>query len=1601
MVFQQWMPQPSPNRYEVRGLLMFSDAIRPSTVSGVVAILMQASADALPGPNPSGSYYSVEVQNIAISASGSCSATLKVYRRSSGILTELTSVPNVRCRSGMELRVVMSGGSGLGNGLAVYIDGVLWSFVADVQLYGRPGIGAYGGQLGGFGPKLRSVRFGPVETTAPQAVSSTSLAASYFNSCVNLHWAGAQDDANGAGVYGYRIYRGGSFLGLIAEGEFQDCATSPNTTYTYEIRSQDYHQNVSTGTSVTVRVPAAGDVDPRRVGAAPTGTYWGGAGEQIDTRSGNLNFSIPLLSAQGRKGKSVGFFLNYNSQAWRKDSAGTWKVGQDVGYGFGWTLMAGSITPVWDSSNTLVRFIFRDATGAEHSLTQSADGFWRSHDGSFLTYDASTYRVRFNDGSFWIMGAVSGGGEDDAGTRYPTEFRDSDNNHIRVRYAAGVGMAWTNSSARISEIEDVRAVSDDTTGRSWTYAFSYNQDSIPHLTAGSTPAIRNSIETQEDYRLAFSAPQTLQSPFPGGGTFGSTVYLTSITNSLDQMQSFEYDSSGELTKAITPAGGYLRWSYATTDLASAVSVRAVDGRYLSMSGGAETSHHLVLDSSHSYPIPAWGKIHDDSTPSEKIWNFETNAASSYYGFLTRYDEKNATTNSILVSKLLTWASTSTYQHPYTQKATTQLDPGTAAAVETRTENTVDDWGNVTQTAVYGYGHTAPGVAADRTYNTTFLTGSIYTSQFMFNRPTLQTMSGTVLGTNQNLTLASYSYDQGGPWYYWYGSSPYSYHVIEFSGPHYSGWPTVVTAGGVTQTNTFDVMGNMVSTAGPQGQRVTLSYDSSNDYAVPTAVTPYQGGSAQTNLQTSYQWNSFLGITQETRPNSLVSSVVYSQARPTSTTSAAGVVTTYAYTNSPATVKTTVSGRWAKTTYDGFGRVVKVERGTGTGAALSVVETQYAPCACSPLGKVWRVSQPYAPGGTVYWTTYVYDVLGRTTSATLPDGSMTTYEYAGNAVKVTDPAGKWKRYTRDAFGNLTQVEEPHPTQANTSYFTTYDYDLQNHLLRVKMTRDGVTQTRRFTYNTVGQLTSVENPEYSGTTPKIQYEYDASARVSKKTDPDGKYATYTYDDMNRLTEVNHSVNAVCAKTVISYDTNPYDQNGSANAWGRVTAIRNGAENAACPAGQFTEMYRYPAGGYGTHYHSTTVRMPVDQNGTYAGATISAIYATDAEGRRYYDAIMAATGFWYWNTQFDAMGRPNRVFSPNDPYFNNAYYLVNGITYNVADQPTNLTVRNHAEAKDYTETRTYNTMNQLTAQGFYRDGTLYANPQYVFTSGFNNGQISRRTDSVSGEDIVYSYDSLKRLSTAVAQATGPQYGEAYTYDGFGNLAQVAGAGGKQPGNSWSQQIDAATNRIVGGGTAYDANGNMTSIPGMTGLQYDWENRLTATPDANFFYDQNNKRIWKKDVATGAEQVMFYGMDGALQGIYSVTKTANPPTLTLALTKRYYSVAGLRFEDDKLLASDRLGSVVANGTTPVSYYPYGKQIGTFESGKPRFGTYFRDTSGLDYAMNRYYSSGMMGRFLTVDRYSQSGLDSGSWNRYVYTRGDPVNRTDASTTALKRNILI
>ena len=199
--------------------------------------------------------------------------------------------------------------------------------------------------------------------------------------------------------------------------------------------------------------------------------------------------------------------------------------------------------------------------------------------------------------------------------------------------------------------------------------------------------------------------------------------------------------------------------------------------------------------------------------------------------------------------------------------------------------------------------------------------------------------------------------------------------------------------------------------------------------------------------------------------------------------------------------------------------------------------------------------------------------------------------------------------------------------------------------------------------------------------------------------------------------------------------------------------------------------------------------------------------------------------------------------------------------------------------------------------------------------------------------------------------------------------------------------TNRQVG--DSADANGNIGSAN-----IYDLENRLVqpSGSTARYGYDANNKRVWRGD--TGVDEIAFWA--GQKLATYQISNSGGNLYFTLTSTRVYfgsklistgtYNSSGSG--DMVTLApvvADRLGSI-------KKFYPYGTERPSASANDTeKFTGYYRDAStGLDYADQRYHQPGV-GRFMTADpaNSSANANDPGSWNRYAYVEGDPVNRTD------------
>ena len=832
--------------------------------------------------------------------------------------------------------------------------------------------------------------------------------------------------------------------------------------------------------SHAVPPPPNGAFDPRRVGIMALGSYWGSAGEQIDTLSRNLNFSVPLVKPVSAGGGSVTFGLSYNSQMWRQDSAGNWLIGQDVGYGLGWKILAGAITPIYSGSQ-IAYYLYVDSTGAEYRLDQNAAGttLWTSVMGTYVTYDASAEVLHFNDGSFWTMGCISASTEQDAGTLYPTVIEDSNGNQILITYRKTAAGAAANTSARIKTIQDIRNSSS-------AYAFTYASQCSNGVCFDHVSSVGNGVGTSENYTFTYAANQPLASPF-NGSSYGTWAFLQSVTvQGLGIAHQFQYDGSGEMTQLTTPLGGVMQWTYRPFTYGTGVSLREVQYRYVPMLAGES----WTLAGNDSYdetqPFHSYTTITDALANSYKLWQFSPNSAfytvpsgADTVALLGNYSENATSTGSATLVKTYGY-NTGQLGQPYTSAVASYPDYGTGSSnlPYTVTKQTLDIYGNLTQMQQFDYGNTS--TTPTRTYNLAYLGSTrcswqssypYYAWLYIRNRllsATLTTSAGTT-------TLVSNSYDQS-----W--MQPPSYYAL--FDPNYEtstgcrGNVTYsVNMGTATSTQYYET-GAVYSATDATGNTVTNTL-ASND-TLPGVLTP-NGNAA---LATSLTYATSLAVTSVTGANGATSTTAYDgYGRPASSTSSDGAVTTYAYAyynssgqnSQTAAVNNGVANQWKKTVLDGFGRTLSVLTGNGT-TTVSETDTQYAPCACSPLGKVSAVSMPYASGGTPVWTRYTYDSSGRTLTIVKPDGASTTrYAYAANQTTVTDPAGKWKTFNSDVFGNLLTVTEPDPSSTTGgTVATSYTYNSSNQLTLVTMPRAGITQTRSFQW-TGTDLTSTTNPE----------------------------------------------------------------------------------------------------------------------------------------------------------------------------------------------------------------------------------------------------------------------------------------------------------------------------------------------------------------------------------------------------------------------------------------------------------------------------------------------------------------------------------------------
>jgi RHS repeat-associated protein len=850
-------------------------------------------------------------------------------------------------------------------------------------------------------------------------------------------------------------------------------------------------------------------------------------------------------------------------------------------------------------------------------------------------------------------------------------------------------------------------------------------------------------------------------------------------------------------------------------------------------------------------------------------------------------------------------------------------------------------------------------------------------------------------------------------------------------------------GAVNETRRYDINGNLVIAAGSCCVQTVITYTVTTQYAYPTAMARGAASPSSVRVTTlaNYDFNTGLPLST-TDANGRTTQMTYHAAslRPVTVHLPTSAVISYYYDDAGLAYTTAMSdpSGVTKAAYitqrlNGLGLVRRSEQ-LAEGEAWDIVDLKYG-----VLGQLWQQSQPYRNGQTPQWSTFVYDVLGRPTRALAADGSemRTFYNEAtrpsgatnapGVTMRTVDAWGRERWSRTDALGRLVELVEPNPNGSGSvteagHLVTTYSYNAFDQLLQ---TVQGA-QMRRFRYDSLGRLTHQHLPEkqatlndqgqYGAPNPLTRWSdvfiYDARSNLTDQIDARGVKTRYDYanDPLNRLQAVSYDTTGfgdtnhpILAAAPVSYQ---YMGSGDVTRLWRVTA--NGIS---------TVQYGYDVDGRLTEQTLTLASQPAHP--------LVTTYSYDIFNRLRDIQYPAQYGVEYdprkvVQHDYDVMSRVKGLRVDGVDY-------ASQLVYNAASQLTSLKV-GAGGSLQVTENAEYDVATGLLiSQQVLRSSAPLLDLAYGYlrpgTGNGRTGQLTQLTNRLDEQkNRTYTYDALGRLARATGGAANPPlWSQEYTYDRYGNRTGVTASGSAAngaliPRDGLAQvSYDPATNRITSADFVYDAAGNLMRGLRHDGLwqrsQYDAAGRLVKVKDDAgvtlevHTYGADRRRLITQYGETSNLR-SYYAWSGAkLLVEYEATASYPYPVWTKSyvyLGERLLATLAWPYGVDEVVQyhhADRLGTRLLTNNTDSTFFeqvtlPYGVALDAESTGSinPRFTSYQRSaTSGLDYAMNRFYQS-QQGRFTQVDPLGMGAAslsDPQSLNLYAYVQNDPVNAVD------------
>jgi RHS repeat-associated protein len=782
------------------------------------------------------------------------------------------------------------------------------------------------------------------------------------------------------------------------------------------------------------------------------------------------------------------------------------------------------------------------------------------------------------------------------------------------------------------------------------------------------------------------------------------------------------------------------------------------------------------------------------------------------------------------------------------------------------------------------------------------------------------------------------------------------------------------------TLTYDTSGRVKTLTDPEGVTSTLTTDADGNVVADGHTLQTLAGPV--NVQWGYSFDHGGNLVGETLPDGTPIGIVRNAAGdPGTLTDGLGQTTAVRYTDTgQVQAVRTPTGATFQTEYDAAGRE--------TGVVLP--DGQRIDRTYDALGQLTAVSDPVSGPATVSYDAagrvtaetdalghliqYTYDKTGRRTSVELPGGALTQYQYdaAGQLSAIIDPEGRVTGLIRDAAGRVVQTDFPDGTAIKTTYdvdgrvvtrtdrtggtwtyehtpggrlrtvrdpagqVTTYDYDGQGIVDRIT---DAKGNAREFLYDALGRLTQLTLPGGASE----QRQYDADSRLVQDKDFAGDVITFAYDAEGR---------PILRQTPSDNETRAYD------ALGRLIEVTD--------ARGMTSLTRDNAG-----------RVT-----SFATPDGSVSYDYDAAGRV---TAVAADG----GTSTFAYTDDNQLAKVTDPG--------GGLTSYTRDRtglPLQTTLPNGGVI-----TRAFDPAGRL-------NRLTYADPggKVLYDLAYTRDSAGRVTGTkeATGRSVSYSYDSLGRLiEETIRLPGGGTQAIHYEYDATGNLTL------RDDGTPQVFKYDANDRLVTDGQYAYswDANGRLaarTNGPVTETYTHDDQGRLVrferSGPNptrVDYTYDFDG--LLASRTVDGVRSTFVWDRSAPLVPQLLEVRDANGKVVA-----RYgRDDVGPREVDTAsgplYLITDALGTVRAvagaNGSvvSSLAFDGFGRpQAGSGPGELGYTGAYTDPVSGLVFLRSRWYDPNQA-RFIEPDQAEADPASTNTLNRYVYSRNDPVNRSDPS----------